>query len=235
MKAKISLHDRIDVIIISFATVSFLLIIAKLYNFAFVKAIDSTILVAIPASMFAYFTYKVSQKQTHQIIIKQYTEHMEDFFDAWTKYQNSFPLPKYLGIMKSINENIEDIIPDYSELKNKLLVLNLRAGKFEATEIAIAMQSFWDKFLESQKALSTYCAWDQQVEEFESYYDSLKCLRSGGNEVEIDPTMSMDRFNDCRNKRHEASKILSDNVMFFFNDGLIEINNAYHKAIRRLS
>lgn len=215
MKAKISLHDAIDVIIIMFATVSFLLIIAKLYNFAFVKTIDSTTLVAIPASMFAYFTYKVSQKQTHQIIIKQYTEHMEDFFDTCARYQNSFPLPKYLGIIKSINENIEDIIPNYSELKNKLLVLNLRASKFEAPEIAIAMESFWNKFLESQTALLTHCILDQELERYNK-----------SNRLLADSSL---------NQRNEASKILNDNVLYFLNDGLVEMNNAYDKAIRRLS
>jgi hypothetical protein len=35
-------------------------------------------------------------------------------------------------------------------------------------------------------------------------------------------------------KRNEASNVLSNNVMFFFNDGLIEMNNAYDKAISKL-
>lgn len=197
MKAKISLHDGINLIIIAFAMVSFLLIIAKLCNFAFVRAIDSTTLVAIPASIFAYFTYKVSRKQTHQIIIKQYTEHMEDFFDTWARYQNSFPLPKYLGIMKNNNEKIEDIIPNYLELRGKLMILKLRADTFEATEISMAMQNFWNKFLKSQDALLMY-------------YD-------------IAP-----------NERNEANNLLSDNVIYFSSKGLLEMNNAYNEAIRKL-
>ncbi|MBX9597495.1 MAG: hypothetical protein K2X04_02830 [Burkholderiales bacterium] len=201
MKVKTLLYDTADILVIMFATSSIILIIAKLYNFSFVKDIDSTTLVAIPASIFAYFTYKISKKQTHQMIIRQYTEHMEDFFDTWTKYQNSFPFPKYLGIMKNNNEKIEDIIPNYLELKGKLMILKLRADKFGATEISMAMQTFWNKFLKSQEALSTYYIYDQ-----EGY----------------------------RNERNKASKLLSDNVIYFLNDGLLEMNNAYNEAIRKL-
>ena len=116
----------IDVVIISFACSSMLLIVAKLYNLNFVKHIDSTTLVAIPASILAYFTYKVSKKQTHQIIIKQYTEHMEDFFDTWIRYQNSFPLPKYLGIMKDINESFNIILNEFNtyDVEDKLKIIS---------------------------------------------------------------------------------------------------------------
>jgi hypothetical protein len=67
MKIKTVLHDVADIMIIMFATSSIILIIAKLYNFSFVKDIDSTTLVAIPASIFAYFTYRISEKQTHHL------------------------------------------------------------------------------------------------------------------------------------------------------------------------
>lgn len=184
------------------------------YNFGYVKTIDSTIIVAIPAIIFAYFTYRVNLKQTNQIIINQYTEHMNDFFDILSKYENSFPIPQYLGNVEGDNKNIEDKIPNYSKLKSKLLILKLRAEKFDDSEISDVMQEFWGKFLESEKAIFKYCVYNKQVKENKGVHGEI--------------------YKEYANMRNDASAIVANNVTFFLDNGPMQMNNAYDKAIRKL-
>jgi hypothetical protein len=62
-----------------------------------------------------------------QMFIK-FKKHMEDFFSIWVKYNSSFPASKHIGKIKNINDKFADIIPNYSVLKNELLILNIRAS-----------------------------------------------------------------------------------------------------------
>ena len=206
LKKSLLNYTLVDIILLSIGMISFIFIFAKLFHLPLVKDLDTNVLVAMPAIIIAYYAYKINKRQTNQMIISQYTKHMEDFFEVWTKYQNSFPLPKYKE-MGDINPKIEKI-PGYAELKNKLLVLNIRAGKFASTEIANAMQTFWVKFGDSGMALQ------------------LIWMHKGSTDEGV--------LRQCS----EAKKTLEDNVGFFFNDGPndgpVAMNNAYSIAIQKL-
>ncbi len=189
-----------------------ILILAKVFNF-----IDSTTLVGLPAIIFAYYTYKINKRQVNYIIRQHYEEHMRDFFDLWAKYKNSFPVPKNAELFKICNDQIED--EKFEILKNSLLILDIRAQKFKSKEISKAMKHYWDKFRESEGAIIYYIHSKIELDNIDENYPT---------------TESKQKKEDNIMNKNKQNQILVKNTNCFLNDGLIEMNNAYNEAIRKL-